>query len=129
MKRAQNSKDVNNYSNLFDFHAWTTSGSTMACRRAASSSKSNNHLTAGGKASSAVRIVVKKSSTNFCIVPFVESNLKNIFFKIKNPSKEKNKKRELRGAPREEDLWNGLVCPLSRAGVVTGILMLVYRFD
>lgn len=59
---------------LFDFHAWTTSGSVIPCFLAASSNKSNNHLIAEGSASFTVRIVLKKSSTNFCIVPLVESN-------------------------------------------------------
>lgn len=64
---------------LFDFHECTTSGSTIPCFLAASSSRSNSHLTAGGSASFTVRIVMKKSSTNFCIVPLVDSSrVKNI---------------------------------------------------
>lgn len=57
-----------------DFQACTTSGSVIPCLRAASSNRSNNHFIAGGRASFTVNIVLRKSSTNFCIVPFVDNN-------------------------------------------------------
>ena len=58
------------HTNLLLFHAWTTSGSDIPYRAAASSKRSNSHFTAGGKDSFADNIVVKKSSTNFWIVPY-----------------------------------------------------------
>lgn len=60
---------------LLDFQECTTSGSIMLYFFAASSNKSNNHFTEGGRVSLAAKIVEKKSSTNFCIVPFVDSSL------------------------------------------------------
>ncbi len=51
-----------------------TSGLLSPCWAAASSSRSKSHLTGGGKWGGTFRIVPKKSSTNFWIVPLVESS-------------------------------------------------------
>ena len=51
-----------------------TSALLTLCWRAASSKMSNNHLTGGGKFWGTFKIVPKKSSTNFCTVPFVDNN-------------------------------------------------------
>ena len=66
--RMSNDLDID----LLDFQAWRTSGSLMLCLRAPSSRRSKSHLTAGGRCSSTVRMVRKKSTTNFSMVPLVD---------------------------------------------------------
>lgn len=54
---------------LLVFQMWMVSGSVMLCCRACSSNKSKKYLTASGTGRLVLRIVVNKSSTNFCSVP------------------------------------------------------------
>ena len=80
----------------FDFHELTTSGSAMSNDFALLSKISNNHLTGDGTPFSQLRIVVKKSSMNFCSVPFVDRRrvrkISGIAFWARSPLHEKNDK-------------------------------------
>ena len=55
----------------FDFQEWMTSGSVMPWSCASESRRSKSHLTGGGRLSLVLSMVLKKSSTNCWIVPFV----------------------------------------------------------
>lgn len=69
---------------------------------------------------------MKKSSTNFCMVPLVESSLQE-----SDAVSEGWRARPPPAghSPGEEDLRNGLVRPLARRHFVVAVLVLVYRLD
>lgn len=54
---------------LFVFQMWMVSGSLILCCAAWSSRRSKKYFTAMGTGLLVLRIMVNKSSTNFCSVP------------------------------------------------------------